>query len=77
MRYHLTGVDEGKREIYMSADDKSLDVVIDAGDEEWTGKETDLEVLNAPNGATVYYIADDGSRSYKNYRFDADGVTVV
>ena len=33
--------------------------------------------MTAPNGATVYYLADDGSKTYKNYRFDADGVTVV
>ncbi|HAM14380.1 MAG TPA: hypothetical protein DCP91_00650 [Eggerthellaceae bacterium] len=77
MRFHLTGIDEGKRQIHMAADDKSMDVTIDAAGEAWTGKATDLEVLNAPNGATVYYIADDGTKSYKNYRFDAEGATVV
>ena len=77
MRYHLTGINEDERKIFMSADDGSLDVVIDAADEVWSGKATDLEVLNAPNGATVYYLADDGSRTYKNYRFSAEGVQVV
>ena len=77
MRFHLTGVDEEKREIYMIADDKSFTVTIEAQDEAWSGKASDIEVLNAPNGATVYYLADDGSKTYKNYRFDADGVTVV
>jgi len=77
MRYHLTGVDEEKRAINMAADDGSSTVTIDAADEAWSGKDTDLEILNAPNGATVYYIADDGTRTYKNYRFDADGVKAV
>lgn len=78
MRYHLTGIDEGKREIYMVADDDaSLTVTINAADEAWSGSEKDIEILNAPNGATVYYIADDGSRTYKNYRFGPEGVEIV
>ena len=77
MRYHLTGINEEKREIYMIADeDENLTVTIDASGEVWSGKETDIEVLNAPNGATVYYLADDGSRTYKNYRFE-DGVAKI
>ena len=77
MRFHLTGVDEDKREIYMIADDESFSVTIDATDEAWSGKASDLEVLNAPNGATVYYLADDGSKTFKNYRFDSDGAKIV
>lgn len=77
MRYHLTGIDEEKREIYMAADDESCNVTIDASEEAWTGKASDIEVLNASNGATVYYIADDGTKTFKNYRFGAEGVSVV
>ncbi len=78
MRYHLTGIDEGKREIYMVADDdETLTVTIDASGEAWSGSEKDIEVLNAPNGATVYYIDDDGARTYKNYRFGPEGVEIV
>ena len=77
MRYHLTGIDEDKRAIYMVADeDASLTVTIDATDEAWSGKEGDIEVLNAPNGATVYYLTEDGSSTYKNYRFE-DGVAKI
>ena len=78
MRYHLTGIDEEKREIYMVADDDpTCTVTINAADEVWTGKETDIEVLNAPDGATVYYIADDGTRTYKNYRFEGGQTKIV
>lgn len=78
MRYHLTGIDEEKREIYMVADDdETLTVTIDASDEAWSGSEKDIEVLNAPDGATVYYIADDGTSTFKNYRFGLKGVEIV
>ena len=78
MRYHLTGVNEEKREIYMVADDdETMAVTINAADEAWSGKDSDIEVLNAPSGATVYYLADDGSRTYKNYRFEGCEVKVV
>ena len=78
MRYHLIGVNEDTREISMVADeDENCIVVINAADEAWSGKETDIEVLNAPNGATVYYLADDGSRTYKNYRFEDGKATIV
>lgn len=78
MRYHLIGVNEDTREISMVADDdENCIVVINASEEAWSGKETDIEVLNAPNGATVYYLADDGSRTYKNYRFEDGKATIV
>ena len=78
MRYHLIGINEDTREISMVADDdENCVVVINAAEEAWSGKETDIEVLNAPNGATVYYLADDGSRTYKNYRFENGKATIV
>lgn len=78
MRYHLIGVNEDTREISMVADDdENCIVVINAAEEAWSGKDTDIEVLNAPNGATVYYLADDGSRTYKNYRFEDGKATIV
>ena len=78
MRYHLINIDETKREIYMVADeDESCIVTINATDEAWTGNAADLEILNAPDGATVYYIADDGTRTYKNYRFENGQVNIV
>ena len=78
MRYHLTNVDEDKREICMTADDNEECVIaIDASGEAWSGKAADIEVLNAPDGATVYYQADDGTRTYKNYRFEDGKATIV
>ena len=78
MRYHLTGIDEDKREIYMVADDDdSLVITINAADEAWSGSASDIEVLNSPGGATVYYIADDGTSTYKNYRFTEAGAEIV
>ena len=78
MRYYLTGIDEGKREIYMTAqEDESLSVTIDASDAAWTGVETDLEVVPAVDGATVYYWDAEGNKTFKNYRFTADGVVAV
>lgn len=73
MYFYLTAIDEAKREICFSAEDKSFTVVIDAANEAWTGKETDLEVVKVPNGATVYYTDDTGERTYKNYLFSPEG----
>lgn len=77
MRYHLTGVDEGKREIYMIADDESCNITISAADEAWSGKASDIEVINAPDGATVFYLDGEGNQTYKNYRFGPEGATIV
>lgn len=77
MHFYLTGIDEAKHEIYMSAEDKSFEVTINAADEKWTGKETDIEVMPVPNGATVYYTDDNGERSYKNYLFSEEGAREV
>ena len=78
MRFYLTGIDVDKREIYMtSQEDESLVVTIDASAEAWSGSEDDIEVLNAPNGATVYYTDVDGSRTYKNYLFSEEGAKIV
>ena len=62
MRYHLTGVDEGKREMYMIADDESCNITISAADEAWSGKASDIEVINAPDGATVFYLDGEGNQ---------------
>ena len=75
--YHLTGIDEGKREIYVANDDETITVTIDASQAAWTGKETDLEIIMAPNGATVYYYDENGAESYKNYQFGEDGAVEV
>ena len=78
MRFYLTGIDEGKREIYMtSEEDKSLVITIDASEEAWSGSEMDVEILKTPNGATIYYTAADGSKTYKNYLFSEDGYEIV
>lgn len=77
MYYYLTEINEEKREIHLKAEDKSHDVVIDAADAAWTGIQTDVEVVNVPNGATVYYTDDTGERTYKNYLFSPEGAKEV
>lgn len=77
MYFHLTEIDEGNRAIKLQAEDKSYEVCIDASDAAWTGKETDIEVVNVPNGATVYYTDDTGERTYKNYLFSPEGAKEV
>lgn len=77
MRFYLTGIDEEKHEICMSAEDKSCTVVIDASGEAWTGKGEDVEVLEVPSGATIYYRDADGNQTYKNYLLGPDGAKQV
>ncbi len=77
MRFVLTGIDEANRAINMEAPDKSCEITIDASGEAWTGKETDLEIVSTPNGATIYYYDADGGETYKNYLFSGEGAIVV
>lgn len=77
MRYNLIEVKEDERAIILEAADKSYTVTIDATDEAWDGKETGLEVITSPGGATVYYFDEDGNESHVNYRFSEDGAEKV
>ncbi|MBQ9068341.1 MAG: hypothetical protein IJ131_04645 [Eggerthellaceae bacterium] len=77
MRYVLIEVNEEKREIVFESEDKAYTVTVDASGEAWSGKETDLEVLTSPGGATIYYYEADGKESYVNYRFTQAGAEKV
>lgn len=77
MYYILTGIDQDKKEIYFQSEDKKIEVTVDGSAEAWTGQETDVEVITAPNGATVYYYDEGGNESYKNYLFSAEGAKIV